>query len=84
MRSSAGTIVARYPSRRLEAMADADPRLGRRTREIVFEAVARSQARLLILGRENCSAAISGRNLHWRRIDTRQCGLEADDDKICS
>jgi CRP/FNR family nitrogen fixation transcriptional regulator len=48
---AAGTIVARYPSRRLEAMADADPQLGRRTREIVFEAVARSQARLLILGR---------------------------------
>jgi CRP/FNR family nitrogen fixation transcriptional regulator len=32
-------------------VADTDPRLGRRLRDIVFEAVARSQARLLILGR---------------------------------
>jgi CRP/FNR family transcriptional regulator, nitrogen fixation regulation protein len=47
----AGTIVTRYPTRKLDMLADADPRVGRRTREIVCEAIARSQARLLILGR---------------------------------
>lgn len=46
-----GTIVARYPTRKLEMLADSDPRVGRRIREIACEAIARSQARLLILGR---------------------------------
>ena len=45
-----GTVVARYPRHSLEIAADSDPLLGRHIREITFEAIARSQARLLILG----------------------------------
>lgn len=46
-----GTTVARYPRQRMELAADSDPRLGRRIREIAFDSISRSQARLLILGR---------------------------------
>src|SRR6267142_2388369 len=46
-----GTTVARYPRRSLEAAADKAPRLGGEIREIVLEAISRSQARLLIMGR---------------------------------
>jgi CRP-like cAMP-binding protein len=45
-----GTVVARYPRERLEFLADSDPGLGRRIREIAFEAIARLQRRLLTLG----------------------------------
>ncbi|MDB5601188.1 MAG: hypothetical protein JWN71_3232 [Xanthobacteraceae bacterium] len=46
-----GTVVARYPRRSLETAADANPRIGREIREITCDAISRSQARLLILGR---------------------------------
>jgi CRP/FNR family nitrogen fixation transcriptional regulator len=46
-----GTIVATYPRRRVEMLADADPRLAREIRQIAFLALARLQAQLLILGR---------------------------------
>jgi CRP/FNR family nitrogen fixation transcriptional regulator len=45
------TVVAQYPRHRVEILADSNPRLGRRLREIAFEAASRSQARTLILGR---------------------------------
>jgi len=45
------TVVAHYPLQRVEQMADANPRLGRRLREMAFDAASRSQARSLILGR---------------------------------
>ncbi|MFZ1430650.1 MAG: helix-turn-helix domain-containing protein [Geminicoccaceae bacterium] len=50
---SKGTIVARYSRRRAEQLADADPRLARRLRELAFETTARLQARTLILGRKS-------------------------------
>lgn len=46
-----GTTVARYPRNRLEAAADRDSSLAREIRDIVLDAMSRSQARLLILGR---------------------------------
>ena len=46
-----GTTARTYPRHRIEAAADADPALGRRIREIAFESIARSQARVLITGR---------------------------------
>ena len=45
-----GTVVALYPRERLEALADADPRLGRHLREIAFESIGRLQRRMLTLG----------------------------------
>jgi CRP/FNR family transcriptional regulator, nitrogen fixation regulation protein len=46
-----GTKVARYSRRHLETAADRDPRISHEIREIAFEAISRSQGRLLILGR---------------------------------
>ena len=46
-----GTVVTRYPRRRIERLADSDPEVGRQIREVAFESIARSQARMLILGR---------------------------------
>jgi CRP-like cAMP-binding protein len=46
-----GTVVAGYPRRRVEMLADADPRLAREIRQVAFAALARLQAQLLILGR---------------------------------
>jgi CRP/FNR family transcriptional regulator, nitrogen fixation regulation protein len=46
-----GTRVASYPRRRVEMLADTDPVLARKIRQVVFEALARLQGQLLILGR---------------------------------
>jgi CRP/FNR family nitrogen fixation transcriptional regulator len=46
-----GTTVARYLRVSLETAADSNPKLGREIREIAFQSISRSQARLLILGR---------------------------------
>jgi len=48
-----GTLVASYPWRRLETLAESDPRLVRLLREIAFDAVSRSRGRMLILGQLN-------------------------------
>jgi len=48
---SEGTLVARYPRRRVEALADADPELARELRQVALDALSRSRAQLLILGR---------------------------------
>ena len=45
------TIVASYPRRRVEMLAEADPQLSREIRQVMFEALSRLQAQLLILGR---------------------------------
>jgi CRP/FNR family nitrogen fixation transcriptional regulator len=47
----AGTVVAGYPRRRVEMLADSDPRLAREILQVAFAALARLQAQLLILGR---------------------------------
>lgn len=45
------TILACYPRRRAEALADCDPLLARELRRITLGAISRLQAQLLILGR---------------------------------
>ena len=46
-----GMTVASYPRRRVEALADSDPELGREIREVAFETMSQLQTQLLILGR---------------------------------
>ena len=46
-----GTLVIRYPRRQVEILADSDNRVGRMIRNMAFEANARMQMRMLILGR---------------------------------
>jgi CRP-like cAMP-binding protein len=46
-----GTRTACYPRRRVEHLADADPRLARELRELAFAAISRLQAQLVLIGR---------------------------------
>jgi CRP/FNR family nitrogen fixation transcriptional regulator len=46
-----GTVVAAYPRRRVEMLADSDPRLAREIRQVAFATLYRLQSQLLILGR---------------------------------
>jgi CRP-like cAMP-binding protein len=46
-----GTVIARYPGDRVEALVAANPGLGERIRRMAFESMARMQARMLSLGR---------------------------------
>jgi CRP/FNR family transcriptional regulator, nitrogen fixation regulation protein len=46
-----GTVVAGYPRRRAELLADSDPHLAREIRQAAFEAMSRMQSQLLIVGR---------------------------------
>lgn len=46
-----GTVVAAYPRRRVELLADTNPELAREIRQIAFLALGRLEAQLLILGR---------------------------------
>jgi CRP-like cAMP-binding protein len=45
------TIVAIYPRRRVEALSETDPSVGREIRQAAFKVLSRQQAQLLILGR---------------------------------
>ena len=46
-----GTVVAGYPRKRAEMLADSNPEIGRELRQVAFEAMSRLQAQLLTLGR---------------------------------
>jgi CRP/FNR family transcriptional regulator, nitrogen fixation regulation protein len=54
-----GTTVARYPRRNAERVADSDPQVARRIRELAFGSVLRVQRRLLILGRATALEKVS-------------------------
>lgn len=45
------TVVAGYPRRRAEMLADSDPRVSREIRQAAFESLSRLQSQLLIVGR---------------------------------
>jgi CRP/FNR family nitrogen fixation transcriptional regulator len=53
-----GTVVAAYPRKRVETLADSDPELAREIRQIVLHALTRLQAQLLIVGRITASEKI--------------------------
>jgi CRP-like cAMP-binding protein len=46
-----GTRIATYPRRRVEALADANPAVGRLIRNMAFTAIAQLEVQLLIVGR---------------------------------
>jgi CRP/FNR family transcriptional regulator, nitrogen fixation regulation protein len=54
-----GTTVASYPRHCAERVADFDPHVARRIRELAFESVFRGQRRMLILGRATALEKIS-------------------------
>jgi CRP/FNR family transcriptional regulator, nitrogen fixation regulation protein len=45
------TLIARYPRRDVEELADSDPQIARGIRESAFDSIARLQRRMLILSR---------------------------------
>jgi CRP-like cAMP-binding protein len=51
--------VASYPRRRVEMLAEADPQLSREIRQVMFEALSRLQAQLMILGRITATEKVS-------------------------
>src|ERR1700720_4344826 len=55
-----GTRIACYPRQRIEAMAERDPALARELRMLAFEAISRSQAQLLIVGRLTATEKVGG------------------------
>ena len=46
-----GTVLATYPRRLMEELADRDPEVNRQIRRMAFESISRLQVRILILGR---------------------------------
>src|ERR1700716_188499 len=56
---SEDTIVASYPRRRVEMLAEADPQLSREIRQVMSEALSRLQAQLMILGRITATEKVS-------------------------
>jgi CRP/FNR family transcriptional regulator, nitrogen fixation regulation protein len=45
------TLIARYPRLEAERLADSNPQIGRRIRELAFDSIARMERRMVILGR---------------------------------
>jgi CRP/FNR family transcriptional regulator, nitrogen fixation regulation protein len=54
-----GTLVARYPRQLVEALAEADPGVARRIREMAFESIARLQRQMVLLGRTSALSKVS-------------------------
>jgi CRP-like cAMP-binding protein len=55
----AGAKIARYPRYRAELLADSDPQVARRIRELAFESVSRVHRRMVILGRASALEKVS-------------------------
>jgi CRP/FNR family nitrogen fixation transcriptional regulator len=72
---ASGTTVALYPRRSAERVADSDPQVARRIREMAFSSVFRVQRRLLILGRSTALEKVSSFLLEMvDRFRTRPVG----------
>jgi CRP-like cAMP-binding protein len=54
-----GTLIARYPRRSAEQLADSDPLIARNIREVAFASIARLQRRMVILGRTSALEKVS-------------------------
>jgi CRP-like cAMP-binding protein len=54
-----GTLIARYPRRSAERLADSDPQIARTIREVAFESIARLQRRMVMLGRTSALEKVS-------------------------
>jgi CRP/FNR family nitrogen fixation transcriptional regulator len=52
------TVVASYPRRRLELLADSDPQVAREIRRIAFNAISRLQSQLVLLGQMNAQEKV--------------------------
>jgi CRP-like cAMP-binding protein len=55
----AGTIIARYPRRDAERLAESDPVVSRHIREVAFASINRLQTRMVTLGRTSALEKVS-------------------------
>lgn len=62
-----GTLVARYPRRSLELLADSDAAVSRELRVMTLSAIERLQERIVILGRATARAKVSAFLLEMSR-----------------
>jgi CRP/FNR family nitrogen fixation transcriptional regulator len=62
-----GSVVASYPRRRVEMLADSDPQVARELRHVVFDALARLQVQLMTLGRITAVEKVSSFILEMAR-----------------
>jgi CRP-like cAMP-binding protein len=53
------TMVARYPRHRVEMLAESDPEVARRLRQLAFEAIGRLQTRMTVLSRTTALEKVS-------------------------
>lgn len=67
---TAGTIVARYPRRVAEDLAERDLQVAHWLREKSFQSISRLQARTLILGRTSALGRVSAFLLEWAERST--------------
>jgi len=68
-----GTMIARYPRRGLEDLAESDLQVSRWLYEMAFDSIARLQARTLMLGHGSALARVSAFLLDWAdRCDRTQ------------
>ena len=54
-----GTVIARYPRRSAERLADSDPQIARYIREAAFESIARLQRRIVTLAQTSALEKVS-------------------------
>jgi CRP/FNR family nitrogen fixation transcriptional regulator len=69
-------IVMRYPRKAIERLADADPALARRLREMAFEGLAEAQERMLLLGRKTAPERVASFLLEVAQKAHRQRRVE--------
>ncbi len=69
-----GTVVASYPRRRAETLADSEPQIARELRQVTFEALARLQTQLLTLGRITAIEKVSSFILEMARRSANGSG----------
>jgi CRP-like cAMP-binding protein len=54
-----GTTIIKYPRRRIEALAESDPAVGRTVREAAFITISGLQTRMVLLGRNSALERVS-------------------------
>jgi CRP-like cAMP-binding protein len=69
-----GTVVTAWPRRQLERLADSDPRLGARIRELTLESLSRLQARARALGGTGAREKVGGVHVEFHQRTRRGPG----------
>jgi CRP/FNR family transcriptional regulator, nitrogen fixation regulation protein len=69
-------VVMRYPRKAIEQLAEANPALARRLRDIAFAGLAEAQERMLLLGRKTAPERVASFLLGLAERAARECRIE--------